>query len=395
MTRELTVRTKLRTRSAGAALLTLTLTLTAACSNNETSSGGGGGGGGEPIKIASIISLTSTNAGVGIPERQGIELAIEEINKAGGVCEDRPLDVTIEDDASNPETGAAKADKLVNGDGAVALIGGSLTSVTDAMAARTGGGTLPQIAFTGLGPPIELEYENLYHMLPSQALNARAMLEYARSIGAKRIGALHDSGFGKVVTGNVLTLAGEYGVEVVANEEDEVGATNVTSQAAKVNAAKPDAVFVISSNPTYYRNAREAGITIPIIATVGIAAYESVKAMGAAADNIIIPEFLVAEDALPEQQDFVAKFRAKYNSPPKNFEAAGYDAVKLLAAALESTKCDTSPKALGQALRKPYDGVLASYDFSAKDKTGIDLSDFVYSKLVKGQFTRLDFKPKA
>lgn len=380
-------------RTVGGVLLSSALVLgLAACGDDGSGGSSSSGGDGEPITIGAILSLSGAGAGLGIPARQGIELALDEVAEDGGVCSGRPLDVRFEDDASNPETASAKGDDLVNGEGAVALIGSNVTAATDAIAARTGAGTIPQLSFTGLGPPVELDYPHLYHILPPQELNAKAMLAYAsEELGATRIGVLHDSGYGKVVTDQVKKFADDYGVELVAVEEDEVGATNVTSQAAKIRAADPDAVFVVSTNATYFRNAREAGITAPIVAAIGIASYEYTEAMGDAADDIVIPEFVVAEDPLERQTDFVEKFEAANGHLPKNFEAAGYDAVMMLVRALESTDCSTDPDELGSALEEPYDGVMASYDFSAEDKTGIALDSYVFSRLEDGQFTRLDF----
>jgi branched-chain amino acid transport system substrate-binding protein len=345
----------------------------------------------QPIKIGCVLSLAGPGAGLGQPERNGILLAEKTINAKGGV-RGRPLRIIIEDDGSKPDLAKSKAENLIFGEKVVAMIGPSLTASTGAIAAITNAEKMAQVTFTGLGPPIELTYKMLYHVLPPQSLNARAMLEYAtRGVNAKRIGVLHDTGYGQAVMASLQQHSGPYGIEYAAVERFEVGATDVSAQAAKVRAANPDVVFVIATSPVPFRNARQMRITQPIVSAIGSASYDYVRGMGEFADDIVFPEFMVGEDPLPRQKDFVEMYRKEHNTLPKNFETAGWDSVQIVARALEKAGPDASREALAAAIRGPFDGALARYDFSADDMTGIELSSFVFSKLVKGQFTRLPF----
>lgn len=351
----------------------------------------GGEATGDPIPVGAVLSLTGAGAGLGVPERAGIELAVEEINAAGGV-DGRPLEVMIEDDASSPDSALSLAQSLVNDEGVVALIGASLTASTDAIASMTNEMSLPQIAFTGLGPPIEREWQCLYHVLPPQALNARAMLEYAtQEAGAQTIGVLHDSGYGQAVMDALNSQAAEYDVEFVETQQADVAATDVTTQAAQVRAAEPDIVFVVSTNPIFFRGAREAGLEGTLVSAIGSASYEYIEGMGQFANDVVFEEFLVGEDPLPRQEEFVSAFQEANGELPKNFEAAGYDAVNVLVDGLEEAGPEATPEELCEGLRTPHEGVLANYDFSQDDMTGIELSSIVYSYLEDGEFTRLDF----
>ena len=100
----------------------------------------------------------------------------------------------------------------------------------------------------------------------------------------------------------------------------------------------------------------------------------------------------MAEDALPNQSEFVKLHTAEYGTPPKAIEALGWDSVQAIAAALKKTGGNPAPGALCDALRGPYQGVTASYDFSAPDMTGMTLKSYVFSKLTNGKFSRLPFK---
>lgn len=346
---------------------------------------------GEPIKIGAIVSATGAGAGLGVPERNGLLLAEKAINAKGGV-NGRPIKIIVEDDASNPDTALSKANDLIFGQKVVALLGPSLTASTVAVGGVTHANKIPQIAFTGIGPAVERERKCVAHVLPPQRLNAQALLEYAKSIKATKVGVLHDAGYGNVVMAELKPLADKYGVKLVAVEKFEIGATDTTTQAAKVKAAQPEAVFIIATSATPFRNVKQIQISQPVIAAIGSSSYEYVNAMGPAADNIAIPEFVVGEDPLPHQKAFVELYKQNYNAIPKNYEAAAWDAAHIIAQALTKAGADATGQKLCDAMRAPYSGVLANYDFSAEDMTGIPMSSFVFSKLVGGKYTRTPFR---
>jgi len=345
----------------------------------------------EPIKIGAVLALTGPGAGLGQAERNGIQLAEKAINDKGGI-KGRPLKILIEDDGSKADIAKSKAENLIFNEKVVAMIGPSLTASTGAVAAITNAQGIPQLAITGLGPPIELTYKSLYHLMPPQTLNAKAMLEYTtKGLKAKKVGVLHDSGYGQLVTNALQAQASAYGIEFVATEKFEVGATDVSTQAAKIRATNPEVVFVIATSPIPFRNARQMRIEQPIVSAIGSSAYQYVNGMGEFGHDIVFPEFVIGEDPLPHQVEFVNLYRSINNALPKNYEAAGWDAVLILSKALEKVGPDAGPEALAKAIREPYKGVLATYNFGASDMTGIELSSYAYSKLVNGKFTRLPF----
>jgi branched-chain amino acid transport system substrate-binding protein len=344
-----------------------------------------------PIKIGSVLSLTGPGAGLGQPERSGILLAEKIINDRGGIG-GRPIKILIEDDGSKPDLAKSKAENLIFGENVLAFIGPSLTASTGAIASITNAEKMAQVTFTGLGPVIEQSYKMLYHVLPPQILNARAMLEYAsKSAKAKKVGVLHDTGYGQAVLAGLQTLNASYGIEFVSIERFEVGAADVSAQAAKVRASQPDLVFVIATSPVPFRNARQMKITQQIVSAIGSASYDYVRGMGEFADDIVFPEFMVGENPLPRQAEFVDLYRKANNALPKNFEAAGWDAANIVAKAISKVGANASREAIAIAMRDPYEGAMAKYNFAATDMTGIELQSFIFSRLVQGKFTRLPF----
>ncbi len=347
---------------------------------------------GEPIKVGAVLSITGPAAGLGVPTRNGILLAEKVVNAQGGV-RGRPIKIVLEDDGSNPDSARAKASALVNDQKVVGLLGPSQVAQIVAVGSVTAPIKLPQLIPAGITAPVEFERTCSFHVLPPTALNARAMMEYvSKGLKVKKVGVLHDSGYGNAVMGVLRQLSPEYpNIEFVSVEKFELGATDVTTQAAKVKASNPDVLMVVATSATPFRAVKQLRITTPVVAAIGSSSYEYVKAMGDAADDIVIPEFVVGEDPLPSQKDFIDAYKKEYNATPKNFEAAGWDMVQIMTAALRANPADAKPGDICEWMRRPHPGVVANFDFRDRDLTGIKLSNFIYSKLVKGKYTRIGF----
>lgn len=348
----------------------------------------------EPIKFGAVVSVTGAGAGLGVNERNGLVLAEKTINAKGGF-KGRPIRIIIEDDTSNPDTAVTKVNDLIFNQKVITVFGASLLGPSVAIGGITDSAKIPQLTFTGLGPAVELKRKCVFHMLPPHELNARALYEYARSIGAKRVGVLHDTGYGNVVMREINNVSADYkDIQVISPEKYEMAATDATAQAAKLRALNPDAIFVIGTTATPFRAIRQLQMKQPIIAVNGASSYEVLNAMGpTVANDIVFPEFIVNEDPLPNQKEFVDLFRKETNGGrAKNFEAAAWDAVHIAIRALDKVGPDAGGEALCATMREPYTGVMANYNFSADDMTGIGLSSFVFSKLVNGQYTRTPFR---
>jgi branched-chain amino acid transport system substrate-binding protein len=348
---------------------------------------------GEPIKIGAVISVTGPAAGLGVPERNVLVMTEKVINGKGGV-NGRPIQVIIRDDATNPDTALSQANDLIFGQKVVAMLGATITAPTVAIGGVTHKIKLPHLAFSGIGPAIERERKCVFHMPVSQELHARALLAYARSINAKKLGVLHDAGVGNIVLAELRKFLDAYGATIVAAEKFEFGATDITTQAAKVKVAQPDAIIVVTASATPFRDVRRLQMTQPIIAHMASSTYEYVNAMGkTAADNIVFPEFLVAEDPLPHQRDFVELSRKELGTLPKNVDAFVWDSLHVLTQVLAKAGPGADGEKICETIRQtPYAGVFANYNFAADDMNGVQLSSFVYSKLVGGQYTRLPFR---
>ncbi|MGE0800035.1 MAG: ABC transporter substrate-binding protein [Lautropia sp.] len=343
-----------------------------------------------PIKVGTIVSVSGPLAHIGATKREAYQLAEKTINQRGGVG-GRPLQLIFEDDASNPDTAVTKVNALLNS-GVVAILGPTGLAATVATGGITAQKGALQITGAGIGLPAERERKCLLHMMPSQQINAAGLLSYAADgVKAKRVAVLYDSGFGQAVMNSIKEIQGKYGVSFIAAEKFDLAATDMSSQAAKIRAANPDLIFVISASATPFRNLRQLKVSAPMVTPLAAAVYDTIKAMGEAAEGTVFVDYVVPEEPRAREKEFVDLFQKAYGKLPKNYEAAAWEAVMVLTEALKKAGPDAGGEKLCAAARGKHVGAHIDYDFSAPDMTGIGVSSFQYSTVKDGKFTRLPF----
>lgn len=344
-----------------------------------------------PLKIGVIVAATGPAAIMGTAARSGALLAEKQINASGGL-NGRTVQLLVRDDATNPDTALTHANELVRSQKVDVLLALTTTASSISVGGVTSAIPMPQISLSGIGPTIERERKCVVHLAWSQDVNARAFLGYARSAGLKKLGVLYDSAWGTLVYNELKNRAPAYGVEIVSAEKFEQAATEATTQAAKIKASRPDVVAVIANTAVPYRELRRLQVTQPIIGASTAASYEAVNAMGAAADNIVLPEYIVSETPTPRQKPFVDMYHKEYGVLPKGPALLGWDGVQIAAElARRAGPGADGPKLCG-AIRSKFDGISYEYDFAADDLNGLKPSQLVFSRLVKGKFEPMNVK---
>jgi branched-chain amino acid transport system substrate-binding protein len=344
-----------------------------------------------PLKLGVIVAATGPAAGLGTAARSGALLAQKQLNAAGGVG-GRQVQLLMRDDATNPDTALTHANELVHTEKVDLVVALTTTASSIAVGSVTSTSVLPQISFSGIGATIERERKCVVHLAASQDVNARAFLAYSRSADLKKMAVLYDSGWGTLIYNELKRNAPSYGIEIVGAEKFEQGATEATTQAAKLKAVKPDVVAVIGNTAVPYRELRRLQMTQPIIGAATAASYEAVAAMGAAADNIVLPEYIVSESPTPRQKPFVDTYQKEYGVLPKGPAVIGYDAVQFAAELVKRAGPNADGQKLCSVIRKKFTGVSYEYDFAADDLNGLKPSQLVFSKLVAGKFVPMDVK---
>lgn len=349
-------------------------------------------GQGQPYVIGAVLSLSGPVAPNGVPTKDGIEVAVAEINARGGVS-GRPLQVLFEDDQSKPDQAVILANKLISQNGVRVLLGASFGSTANAIASVVEKHRVIQLSPTAwTKQEFRLLPYTFYFLADFESVVDRMLTYMTNDLRAKRIGMLRLSReYGQIGSESFQKLKAKYGVEVVREERGNDGDTDFTPQLTNIRAANPDLIISWFANPAgaiSVKNARLLGINMPIIGPVSMATRPMITIAGPAAKDVILQSFIAADDPLPRQKHFVELFRSKTGKLPEVFESVGYDMVNVAVAALTKAGTDADADKLRQAVESVrYEGVAAILRYS-KSVHEADPSSIVFVKVESGKFVR-------
>jgi branched-chain amino acid transport system substrate-binding protein len=330
---------------------------------------GGSKDSGDVIKIGGIFPLSGAVAVYGVECRNGIELAIKEINSSGGV-NGKQLQLISEDDEGNPEKTVSAYTKLTTKD-KVSFVIGSLTSgCTLAITERAQSQKVLQIAPAATASAITDAGNFVFRTCFIDPFQGTVGGKFAaQNLGTKRAAILYDIGndYSVGLHDNFKIAYIAAGGQVVADESYATGEKDFNAQITKIKQANPDVVYL----PDYYgtvaliaKQLRAQGINTPIVGADG---WDGLTEN--AGDEVL--NGFYSNHYAPDSTDqsvvkFVTAFKAAYNATPNSFAALGYDSVYMLKDAIKTANSlDTN--AVRAALEKT-DGryVTGNLRFDAK-----------------------------
>jgi branched-chain amino acid transport system substrate-binding protein len=241
------------------------------------------------------------------------------------------------------------------------------------------------------------EYRNLpytfYFLADFESVVDRMLSFMTKDLGAKRIGILRLSReYGQIGSESFQKLKDKYGVQIVREERGNDGDTDFTPQLTNIRASKPDVLVSWFANPAgaiSIKNARQLGITIPIVSPVSMATRPTISVGGPAAEGTVIQSFIASDDPLPRQKHFVDLFRAKTGKLPEVFESMGYDMMQVAAAALKKAGGDRpdATKLRDAVQDTRYEGAMTVLRYS-KTVHEPDPSSILFIRVQQGKFVR-------
>jgi branched-chain amino acid transport system substrate-binding protein len=358
----------------------------------------------EPYKIGAVLSLTGTYAALGSAAKDAIELEVARINEGGGI-NGRPIEVLIEDDATEEAKAVAAASKLIDREGVIAIIGASGTGQSMAMRDELKRAGVPQLSLAG-GTVITDQFDPLVFQTPwSNRIVVPFVLEAAAERrtgdGPVRIALVSDTGgYGK--DGRVVILEeieSMDSVELVADETFNPGDNDMSAQLTRAKSKQPDVLLMWTAGKeaaTLIKNASELGLDVPVFGGSGQARAEFAAGAGEAAEGFIFGtgRSLVADnwpDDSPEYaavSSFAERFSAKYGSAPDIFAGHAYDAVAIVADALARIDGDATPAAMRDAIEQTQSlaGFGGAFSFSPTNHNGLTASDLALYRIEGGKW---------
>ncbi|MDO8881146.1 MAG: ABC transporter substrate-binding protein, partial [Coriobacteriia bacterium] len=301
----------------------------------------------EPYVVGAVLSLTGAQSGLGGPEKNAIDMEVARINEEGGI-NGHPLEVIIEDDASDVDQAIARTTKLIEQDGVVAIIGSTGTGQSMAMRDVIDAAGIPQVSLAG-SLVITKDFDPLVFQTPwSNALVVDTTLEYLKAEGHTKIGLItEDTGFGKDGQALVNETAADYGLEVVSDQVFKPADTDMTGQLTVIKGAGADVVLMWSSvaaSSIVPKNMAQLGLDIPLVGSHGIARQEFVDSAADAAEGVVMfagkilaPEaYGVGSESYEAATAFIDRYTETYGEAPTNtFAGHAYDGLYLVVEALK------------------------------------------------------------
>ena len=324
---------------------------------------------GDTIKIGGLAPLSGAVAVYGVECKNGIDLAVEEINAAGGIA-GKKIDFICEDDEGMTDKTVNAFKKLLTKDKVSIVIGslpsGCAKSTTTLAQAR---GVL-QIAPAATAPDITDAGNFIFRACFIDPFQGTVGGKFAaETLGAKKAAVLYNiqSDYSVGMTENFKTAFAASGGEIVALESYADNDKDFNAQLTKIKSTSPDVVYL----PDYYgtvaliaKQLRAQGIMAPIVGGDG---WDGL--IGSAGDEVVNGFYSnhYSTDSTEEKvQKYVSAFRAKYNKYPNAFSALGYDCVYLLKDAIEAAG-SSEAAAVRDALEK-IDGTYVTGHLSFDEK---------------------------
>lgn len=375
-----------------AAILTGAVVLSvSACGSapkNETAGGNGGTSqtteqkkSSDTIKIGLYSTITGPNALAGEMMEKGGQLAVSEVNAAGGI-NGTPLELIVYDDKSTPEGAVKAVTRLVDVDKVIAMVGSNSSpnilagaNITeDAGVIQVGGGTSP--AYTNAG------FKYIFRGTANAALPNKAFVDAMKTMAVKKVAMLSvASEYGKSGIKSVKDMM-PLDMEIVVEEQYQATDTDYTGQIAKIMNAKPDGVVLYGMTNELalaIKQLRRNGYKGYIYGPEGLGVPDIINVSGTAANDVIFGSGAVIPATIDEAANEVEKkmltaFVETYGEMPVSDVAyRGYDSVMLIAKALKDAKDIASSDAIREAFVsiKDFDGIAGKYDFSSGTGDGL------------------------
>lgn len=350
----------------------LAATILAACG------GSGGESGGDVIYVGVAGPMTGQYAQFGEALRNGVALAFEEVNAAGGVLGKR-LKMVVGDDQGRPNEGVNVARNFVRDPrGIVAVLGHFNSGVSQPAGVVYNEAGIVMLTPASTNPSVTSpDRPFVFRNLPNDAQNGEMLAQFVvRDLGAERIAIYYaNNEYGKGLAGVVEEKSKALGASVVdvANYDpntDEDFRPTLTAWKGK----DLDAIVFCGENPKgaqLIKQAREVGIEAPFAGGDGIASHELWTIGGEAAEGVFVVSYFHPENPDPEVKDFVKRFADRFGRPPDVWAAQAYDAARLLADAIaRAGAADSAAIRDALAATDGWRGVTGPHRFRNGDAVG-------------------------
>ncbi len=326
---------------------------------------------GEPIraKIGVISIITGQGAAYGEAITNGIKLARDEVNAKGEVL----IDLKVEDSSGKQEQALSAAQKLINSEKVVAIIGPTLSNEMMAAGPEANASGVPIMGTSTTAKGITQIGKFVFrNALPeSQAIPA-SVGKAVKTYNIKKVALLYgnDDAFTKSGFDTMKEVAEKLKLNIVTIQEFQKGQADYKAQLTKIASLKPDAVFcsaLYNEGGVILAQARKMGLKVPFVGGNGFNSPKVIEIAKDAAEGLVVATPWFGEKNDPKVKAFVAKYEKAYGKKPDQFAAQAYDAFYIMTNALKAAgTADRAKLRDSLAATKNFQGVLGKFSFDAE-----------------------------
>ena len=317
------------------------LVATTACSGGLL--GGGAEDDGEaasgPIKIGMVIPISGSSAPTGEYMQNGAQLAVNEINDAGGILDGRMIELLVEDEACDAQQGVASANKLVSSE-VVVSVGGYCSGATLPQLPIFGGANIPMIIPAANSQDLVREgLKNVFLINGTGLQQSSAALDFITKSGYATVALVDDntSYSTDISTETESQITDDGTAEVVLNTSVNAGESDYSAVVRDITGSGAEIVYWTG----YYQEGgliinqlRQAGFTGDIMVADGSADATIAEIAGDAAEGVFAT-MTPTPDTLEGAEEWIANYEAEFGTAPGPYSTQSYDAVRLAAEAIK------------------------------------------------------------
>jgi branched-chain amino acid transport system substrate-binding protein len=343
-------------------LLTVTsLLMSFACNNT---------GGSDKVRVGVFMSLTGSTANFGISSTNGIKMAADEVNGAGGI-NGKQIEILVQDDRSDASEAATIVTKFVTQDQVHAILGEVASSRSIAAAPIAQNAKIPMLTPSSTNPEVTRKGNFIFRSCFIDPVQGAAIAQFAaRTLGAKRAAIMVDrkndysTGLEKVISATFTKMGGT----MVGTQSYQEGDQDFNAQLTDLKGKNPEVIFV----PGYYndvgliaKQARDKGITVPLVGGDGWDSAQLYAIGGTALNGSFFTNHYSPYDTDPKVVKFVNDYKARFGAIPDALAATAYDAAKIMFDAIKrANSLDGTAIRDALAATKDYPGVTGNVTFN-------------------------------
>ncbi len=349
----------------------------------------------DPIKIGSFLSVTGPASFLGDPELKTLQIYVDSINASGGI-NGRPIELIYYDTGGKAQDAVGFIKRLIKSDHVDLIVGGTTSGDTLAVIPEVEKEGIPLVSLASAVDIVEPVKKWVFKVAHSDRMAAAKIFEDLRKRKLTKVALITgDGGFDKSGRDQLLKLAPQYGITVVADESYGNKDTDMTAQLTKIRASDAQAIinFGFGQAPAIVtKNIKQLGITLPIYQSHGVASKTFIDLAGAAAEGVRMPAAaLVVADQLPNSDPqkpvliaYKKQYEAKYG-PVSTFGGHAYDGLFIAVDAIKRAGGSDKAKVRDQIEKtKGFIGTAGVFNMSPDDHMGLNLDAFKMVEIRNG-----------